>query len=134
MAREFLPYDLGQQYLLAPSLKEWLPADHLIFFVSDVVDSLDLSPILGEYEKDDLRGRPGYHPVMLLKLLIYGYTKARPPRASWSGPPTKRSPTGPCWEYASRPRLHRRLPPQEAGDQGHGSVAGAAALALVGGM
>ena len=35
MAREFLPYDLDQQYLLPPSLKEWVPQDHLIFFVSD---------------------------------------------------------------------------------------------------
>jgi transposase len=77
MAREFLPYDLDQQYLLPPSLKEWLPADHLVFFVSDVVDSLDLSSILQEYEKDDLRGRPGYHPAMLLKLLIYGYTQGK---------------------------------------------------------
>ena len=52
MAREFLPYDLDQQYLLPPSLKDWLPAGHLVFFVSDVVDSLDLSAILCEYEKD----------------------------------------------------------------------------------
>jgi transposase len=77
MAREFLPYDLDQQYLLPPSLKEWLPADHLVFFVSDVVDSLDLVPILREYDKDDLRGRPGYHPAMLLKLLIYGYAQGK---------------------------------------------------------
>jgi transposase len=77
MAREFLPYDLDQQYLLPPSLKEWLPADHLIFFVSDVVDSLDLSAIMAEYQKDELRGRPGYNPAMLLKLLIYGYTQGK---------------------------------------------------------
>ena len=77
MAREFLPYDLDQQYLLPPSLKEWVPEDHLVFFVSDVVDSLDLSPIMREYEKDELRGRPGYHPAMLLKLLVYGYTQGK---------------------------------------------------------
>ena len=77
MAREFLPYDLDQQYLLPPSLKEWVPAGHLIFFVSDVVDSLDLSAIMRDYEKDELRGRPGYHPAMLLKLLIYGYTQGK---------------------------------------------------------
>jgi len=75
MAREFLPYDLDQQYLLPPSLKDWLPAGHLVFFVSDVVDSLDLSAILCEYEKDELRGRPGYDPAMLAKLLLYGYTQ-----------------------------------------------------------
>jgi len=77
MAREFLPYDLDQQYLLPPSLKEWVPAGHLIFFVSDVVDSLDLSAIMRDYQKDELRGRPGYNPAMLLKLLIYGYTQGK---------------------------------------------------------
>jgi transposase len=77
VARDFLPYDLDQQYLLPPSLKEWLPADHLVFFVSDVVDSLDLSAIMGEYRKDELRGRPGYHPAMLTKLLIYGYAQGK---------------------------------------------------------
>ena len=77
MAREFLPYDLDQQYLLPPSLKDWLPAGHLVFFVSDVLDSLDLSAILCEYEKNELRGRPGYDPAMLLKLLLYGYTQGK---------------------------------------------------------
>ena len=77
MAREFLPYDLDQQYLLPPSLKEWLPAGHLAFFVSDVVDSLDLSAIMDTYEKDDFRGRPGYNPAMLAKLLIYGYAQGK---------------------------------------------------------
>jgi transposase len=70
MARDFLPYDLDQQYLLPPSLKEWLPAGHLAFFVSDVVDSLDLSAIMDPYQKDGLRSRPGYNPAMLAKLLI----------------------------------------------------------------
>lgn len=77
MAREFLPYDLDQQYLLPPSLKEWLPAGHLVFFISDVVDSLDLSAIMEHYQKDELRGRPGYHPAMLVKLLIYGYAQGK---------------------------------------------------------
>lgn len=77
VARDFLPYDLDQQYLLPPSLKEWLPADHLVFFVSDVVDSLDLSAIMDTYQKDELRGRPGYHPAMLTKLLIYGYAQGK---------------------------------------------------------
>ena len=77
MAREFLPYDLDQQYLLPPSLRDWLPAEHLVFFVSDVVDSLDLSAILCEYEKNELRGRPGYDPALLTKLLLYGYTQGK---------------------------------------------------------
>jgi transposase len=77
MARDFLPYDLDQQYPLPPSLKEWLPAGHLAFFISDVVDSLDLSAIMGAYQKDELRGRPGYNLAMLAKLLLYGYTQGK---------------------------------------------------------
>lgn len=73
MARDFLPYNLDQHYLLPPSLREWVPEDHLVFFVSDVVDSLDLSAIFLPYDKDELRGRAGYHPLMLTKLLVYGY-------------------------------------------------------------
>ena len=38
---------------------------------------LHLSAIMAEYQKDELRGRPGYHPAMLLKLLIYGYTQGK---------------------------------------------------------
>jgi hypothetical protein len=45
--------DLDQQYLLPPSLRDWLPADHLAFFVSDLVDPLDLAAILCEHGKDD---------------------------------------------------------------------------------
>ena len=46
MAREFLPYDLDQHYLLPPDLREWLPEGHLVWFLSDVVDTLDLSAVL----------------------------------------------------------------------------------------
>jgi len=59
--------------LLPPSLKEWLPEGHLAYFISDVVDNLDISEIEKEYEKE-LRGYPPYHPRMMLKVLIYGYS------------------------------------------------------------
>src|SRR5262245_47615076 len=73
MSRGFLPYDLNQRLLLPPDLREWLPEGHLALFVSDVVDNLDLSAILEKYRSDDDRGRSGYHPVMMVKLLLYGY-------------------------------------------------------------
>ena len=73
MARNFLPYNPDQQYLLPPDMREWVPEDHLIWFLSDVVDSLDLSAIFITYQKDDLRGRAGYHPAMMVKLLLYAY-------------------------------------------------------------
>lgn len=71
--RTFKPYDLDQPYLLPPDLRSWLSEGHLALFVSDVVDALDLSPILEAYERGDGRGYPPYHPVMMVKLLVYGY-------------------------------------------------------------
>jgi transposase len=44
----------------------------LAYFVSDVVDQLDLSAIESAYEEDD-RGQPPYHPRMMTKVLLYGY-------------------------------------------------------------
>jgi transposase len=59
-------------FLLPPSLQDWLPENHLSYFVSDVVDQLDLSEIESYYEKDD-RGQPPYHPRMMTKVLVYAY-------------------------------------------------------------
>src|ERR1700730_17508363 len=78
MAKGFLPYNLNQRLLLPPDLREWLPEGHLALFVSDVVDTFDLSAILDAYRKDDDRGRAGYHPVMMLKLMVYGYCLGKP--------------------------------------------------------
>jgi len=78
VAREFLPYDLDQHYLLPPDMREWLPAGHLVWFLSDVVDALDLSAVLDGYEKQELRGRPGYDPTLLVKLLLYAYCVGEP--------------------------------------------------------
>jgi transposase len=71
--RTFKPYDLDQPYLLPPDVRSWLSEGHLALFVSDIVDALDLSAILDEYERGDGRGYPPYHPVMMVKLLVYGY-------------------------------------------------------------
>ena len=72
MAKTYRPYVPEQDLLLPPSLREWLPEDHLAFFVSDLVDHLDLSAITAVYE-DEERGYPPYHPVMLTKVLVYAY-------------------------------------------------------------
>ncbi|MGV8082076.1 MAG: IS1182 family transposase [Coriobacteriia bacterium] len=77
MAREFLPCDPDQQFLLPPSMRDWLPEGHLAWFVSDLVDSLDLSGILSAYEKDEARGRRGYDPAMMTKLLVYAYSTGK---------------------------------------------------------
>ncbi|MDO8632610.1 MAG: IS1182 family transposase [Phycisphaerales bacterium] len=72
MAKTYRPYLPEQDLLLPPSLQEWLPEDHLAYFVSDLIDNLDLSAITAVYE-DEERGYPPYHPVMLTKVLVYGY-------------------------------------------------------------
>jgi transposase len=72
MTKTYRPYCPDQMFLLPPSLQDWLPENHLSYFVSDVVDQLDLSEIESYYEKDD-RGQPPYHPRMMTKVLVYAY-------------------------------------------------------------
>jgi transposase len=72
MAKTYRPYVPEQDLLLPPSLRDWLPENHLAYFVSDLVDHLDLSAITALYE-DEERGYPPYHPVMLTKVLLYAY-------------------------------------------------------------
>ena len=71
--KRFRAFDPHQVLLLPPSLDDWLPEDRLARFVADLVDqSLDLSPILAGYTEK--RGYPPYHPRLMVRLLIYGYT------------------------------------------------------------
>src|ERR1700739_3678348 len=72
MAKTYRSYLPEQDLLLPPSLREWLPDDHLAFLVSDVVDQLNLSAIESVYEEDD-RGQPPYNSRMMTKILLYGY-------------------------------------------------------------
>ena len=72
MSKTFRPYDPDQMFLMPVSMRDWLPADHLAYFISDVVDELDLSMIIKRY-KDEDRGYPPYHPVMMVKVLLYAY-------------------------------------------------------------
>jgi len=72
MAKTYKTYLPDQDLLLPPSLRDWLPENHLAYCVSDVVDQLDLSAIESVYEEED-RGQPPYHPGMMTKILLYGY-------------------------------------------------------------
>ncbi len=72
MGASYRPYQPDQPYLLPPSLREWLPEDHLAYFISDTIDVLDLRVLYERYEGDGRRNRP-YHPAMLLKVLVYCY-------------------------------------------------------------
>ena len=78
MAKGYLPYDIEQRLLLPPDLREWLPEGHLALFLLDVVGELDLSAIEKVHKGKDTRGRAGYHPRMMVALLLYGYCVGKP--------------------------------------------------------
>src|SRR6202171_1329367 len=72
MTKSYRAYLPEQDFLLPPSLREWLPENHLVYFVSDVVDNLNLSALDAVYGEEQ-RGQPPYDPRMMTKVLVYGY-------------------------------------------------------------
>lgn len=64
--------DVDQLMMLPPSVREWLPEDHLAFFVLEVVAELDLGAFYAAYRVDG-RGGSVYDPAMMLAVLLYGY-------------------------------------------------------------
>ena len=61
----------GEQGQLIPAyLGEWIPENHLVYLVNDIVGQLNLSPIIANYSH---RGEEAYHPALMLKILFYGY-------------------------------------------------------------
>ena len=73
--RVFRPYEADRPLPVPTDLRQWLPADHTVYLLSDIVDQLDLSPITSVYEQGDGGGNPPYHPVLLTKLLFYAYAQ-----------------------------------------------------------
>jgi transposase len=73
MGKCFRVDDLDQSLLLPPSLHDWLPEKHLARFVGEVVQNLNLSAFYRSYNEKDGRGQAAYHPVMMVRLLLYGY-------------------------------------------------------------
>ena len=72
MSKTYRAWNPDQTYLLPPSPRDWLPDGDLVYFMLDVVQTLDLSAITRKYERDD-RGAPPYHPRMMVTLLLYSY-------------------------------------------------------------
>lgn len=72
MARSYRPVVRDQEFLLPPNMADWLRADHLVWFVLDVVDRLDTSGFHATRRSGGV-GRAGYDPDMLLALMIYAY-------------------------------------------------------------
>jgi len=73
MPTNYRAYQPEQSYLLPPSPSDWLPENHLSFFISEVVDEMDLSGLYERHEESDPRGNQPFHPAMMLKILIYAY-------------------------------------------------------------
>jgi transposase len=72
MGKSYRPYYPDEELLLPPGLRDWLPENQLAYFVSDVVDNLDLSAMDAVYGNEK-RGQPPYDPLMMTKVLVYGY-------------------------------------------------------------
>lgn len=68
----FRPYDPDQLLLLPPDLRQWLPEDDLVFFIQDVIETLDLRAIYWIYDGAQ-GGQPPYDPRLMTSLLIYAY-------------------------------------------------------------
>ena len=73
MTKCFVDDVIDQSLLMPPCLQDWLPENHLARFVADLVKSLDLSAFYRSYEEKDGRGQAAYHPMMMVRLLLYGY-------------------------------------------------------------
>lgn len=71
MARDYLTGNRDQPFLLPPDMREWLPSDHLVWFVIDLVGRLDLGGFAPAGK--DPRGRRRYDPAVIVTVLIYAY-------------------------------------------------------------
>src|SRR6478672_12225213 len=72
MAQNFIGCDREQELLLPPSLREWLPEEHLAWFVLDAVAELDVGAFYAGY-RDDGWGRAAHDPAMMVALFVYAY-------------------------------------------------------------
>jgi transposase len=81
MAQNFIESRCEQGFLLPPDVRDWLPADHLAWFVIDAVSEMDLAAFYAAYRADG-HGRAAYQPSMMVTLVLYAYaTKQRSSRA-----------------------------------------------------
>jgi transposase len=81
MAQNFIEGRREQGFLLPPDVREWLPADHLAWFVIDAVAEMDLSAFYAAYRADG-HGRAAYEPSLMVALILYAFaTRVRSSRA-----------------------------------------------------
>ena len=92
MSKTFRPWNPDQTLLLPPSPVDWLPENHLVFFLLDLAAELDLGEIHAYYRQKDPRGEKAYDPRMMVVLLLYAYCV---------GLPSSRKIEKACWEDAA---------------------------------
>lgn len=71
--KSYRAWQPDQVFLLPPSMRDWLPDGHLVYFVLDVVEGLKLGVIEKLYQDKDHRGERPWNPRMMVALLFYGY-------------------------------------------------------------
>jgi len=76
MAQNFIECDREQLLLMSPSLREWLPENHLAWFVIDAVKDMDLSAFYARYREDGW-GRAAHDPAMMVAIMLYAYAKGQ---------------------------------------------------------
>jgi transposase len=92
MNKTFRPWNPEQTLLFPPSPVDWLPENHLVFFLLDLASELDLGAIHAYYQQKDPRGEKAYDPRMMVVLLLYAYCV---------GLPSSRRIEKACWEDAA---------------------------------
>jgi transposase len=93
MAQNFIESRREQGFLLPPDVREWLPADHLAWFVIDAVAEMDLSAFYAAYRADG-HGRAAYEPSVMVALVLYALRPGSARRARSSGTVARTWPTG----------------------------------------
>jgi len=74
MSKTFRAWDVDQAWLLPASVDDFVPPAHPTHLVREIVrGELDLTPILSAYDEE--RGQPPYHPVMMVALRLYAYSR-----------------------------------------------------------
>ena len=74
MGQRFVACDREQSFLMPPDVREWLPENHLAWFVLAAVEEMDLRSFYAAYRVDG-RSRPAYEPAMMVALLLYAYAR-----------------------------------------------------------
>jgi len=88
----FLACDREQVFLMPPDPRDWLPEDHLAWFVLASVEEMDLAAFYGSYRQDGW-GRAAFEPSMMVALLCTPTRRASAPRGGSSGAAWRMSPT-----------------------------------------